>query len=55
MFFHPLQPHRVRPVECWSADLIHGRWAIHGWVLGAPPPGFAERYERLRQPVSEES
>ena len=55
VFFHPLQPHRVRPVECWSADLIHGRWAIHGWVLGAPPPGFAERYERLRQPVSEES
>ena len=49
-FWNPLQPHRVRQVECWAADLISGRWAIHGWVLGAPPPGFAERYERLRQP-----
>lgn len=48
-FWHPLQAHRVRPVECWSADLIHGRWAIYGWLLGAPPPGFAERYQRLRQ------
>ena len=48
-FWHPLQAHRIRPVECWSADLIHGRWAIFGWVLGAPPPDFAERYERLRK------
>lgn len=47
-FWHPLQPHRVRPVECWAADVISGRWAIFGWLLGNPPPGFAERYERLR-------
>jgi Rps23 Pro-64 3,4-dihydroxylase Tpa1-like proline 4-hydroxylase len=26
------QQHRVRPVECWSAEFLHGRWAIVGWL-----------------------
>lgn len=34
VLFDPLQQHRVRRVECWSADFIHGRWAIFGWVHG---------------------
>jgi hypothetical protein len=34
--FDPDQQHRVRPVECWSADFLHGRWAIVGWLHGKP-------------------
>ncbi len=34
LFFDPRQQHRVRRVECWSADFLHGRWAIFGWVHG---------------------
>ena len=32
--FDPCQKHRVRRVECWSADFLHGRWAIYGWIHG---------------------
>lgn len=32
--FEPRQQHRVRRVECWSADFLHGRWAISGWIHG---------------------
>jgi hypothetical protein len=41
--FHPLQKHRVRKVECWSAAAIDGRWAVIGWLHGPPPPGWVER------------
>ena len=34
IFFEPRQQHRVRRVECWSADFLHGRWAIFGLVHG---------------------
>lgn len=34
VFFEPKQQHRVRRVECWSAEFLHGRWAIFGWVHG---------------------
>jgi hypothetical protein len=46
--FHPVQQHRVRPVECWSAHVLHGRWALIGWVHGDPPPGWVERLPALR-------
>ncbi|HXI82117.1 MAG TPA: 2OG-Fe(II) oxygenase [Verrucomicrobiae bacterium] len=46
--FHPVQMHRVRPVECWSAELLHGRWALMGWIHGDPPPGWVERIPKLR-------
>ena len=28
------QQHRVRPVECWSSHVLHGRWALLGWLRG---------------------
>jgi hypothetical protein len=34
VLFHPHQPHRINRVECWSGELLHGRWAISGWLLG---------------------
>lgn len=46
--FHPAQQHRVRPVECWSAALLHGRWALMGWIHGDPPEGWVERLPVLR-------
>ncbi len=36
VIFDPYQQHRVRRVECWSADFLHGRWAISGWIHGKP-------------------
>jgi hypothetical protein len=29
--------HRVRPVECWSAHVLHGRWALVGWIHDETP------------------
>lgn len=46
--FHPVQQHRIRRVECWSAEAIHGRWAIMGWIHGDPPEGWLERLPTLR-------
>lgn len=48
VMFHPLQQHRVRMVECWSAEAVHGRWALVGWVHGDPPEGWVDRIPRLR-------
>ncbi len=36
VFFAPDQIIRVRPVECWSAHVIHGRWALVGILHRAP-------------------
>lgn len=36
VFFDPYQQHRIRRVECWSADFLHGRWALFGWIHGQP-------------------
>ena len=36
VFFDPRQQHRIRRVECWSADFLHGRWALFGWIHGQP-------------------
>lgn len=47
-FFHPIQQHRVRAVECWSSRAIDGRWALIGWIHGDPPPGWVERIPALR-------
>lgn len=33
--YDPRQQHRVRRVECWSADFLHGRWAVSGWLHGS--------------------
>ncbi len=41
VFFHPLQQHRVRAVECWSAHVLHGRWALMGWLHGDPPADYS--------------
>jgi hypothetical protein len=38
VMFHPLQRHRVRQVECWSCEMLHGRWALMGWVHSLPAP-----------------
>lgn len=46
--FHPLQWSRTRAVECYSPDMLHGRWSVAGWILGFPPEGWLERVERLR-------
>lgn len=40
VLFHPLQQHRVRPVECWSREALHGRWALMGWLHGEAPEGY---------------
>lgn len=48
VFLHPLQQHRTRRVECWSAHVLHGCWTIRGWLLGAPPEGWRERVDVLR-------
>lgn len=40
VFFHPLQQHRVRRVECYSSDPMRGRWALMGWLHGEAPPGY---------------
>lgn len=48
VFYHPLQLHRVRPIECWAADFIAGRWAIHGWVLGPATDSTRSMIRRLR-------
>lgn len=47
-FFHPIQQHRIRTVECWSHDFMHGRWALMGWLHGDPPPGWVEKIPALR-------
>ena len=51
MFF-PLQKHRVREVECWSAHVLHGRWCIMGWIHGNPPDGYTEPRNVRGIPVS---
>lgn len=48
--FHPIQQHRVKRVECWSSHVLHGRWALMGWVHGEPPEGWVERMPELRGP-----
>lgn len=48
VFFHPLQQHRVRRVECWSAEAMHGRWALMGWLHGDPPDGYVENAPTMR-------
>lgn len=46
--FHPIQQHRIKRVECWSSHVLHGRWAIMGWVHGDPPEGYVDRIPKLR-------
>lgn len=36
VLFDPRQQHRVRRVECWSSEFLHGRWAFFGWIHGQP-------------------
>ena len=44
VLFCPYQQHRVRHVECWSAEFLHARWAIFGWIHGQPK-GSTEHLE----------
>lgn len=46
--WHPVQRHRVRAVECYSAHVMHGRWAVEGWLLGDAPDGWEERLPAIR-------
>jgi hypothetical protein len=46
--FHPLQQHRIQQVECWSSHVLHGRWALVGWLHGDPPDGYVERLPEMR-------
>lgn len=48
VFFHPLQQHRVRRVECYSAAAHHGRVALMGWMHGDPPDGYVENAPKMR-------
>jgi hypothetical protein len=48
VLFHPVQQHRVLAVECWSSHVLHGRWAIVGWLHGDPPAGYRERLPAMR-------
>ena len=34
VIFDARQEHRIRRVECWSAEFLHGRWAVFGWMHG---------------------
>lgn len=34
VIYEPSQQYRIRRVECWSAEFLHGRWAISGWIHG---------------------
>ena len=53
VLFHPLQQHRVLPVECWSSHILHGRWAITGWLHGDAPEGYEERIPLMRgEPIA---
>lgn len=53
VLFHPVQQHRVRKVECWSAHVLHGRWAIMGWLHGDTDADWVARIPSLRgRPVS---
>lgn len=47
--WHPFQQHRERKVECWSAHVLSGRWAVSGWLLGPAPEGWAAQVAALRQ------
>jgi hypothetical protein len=48
VLFHPVQQHRVLRVECWSSHVLHGRWAITGWLHGDAPAGYVDRLPRMR-------
>lgn len=47
--WHPFQQHRERKVECWSAHVLSGRWAVAGWIRGPAPEGWAEKVAALRK------
>jgi hypothetical protein len=48
VLYHPIQTHRIRTVECWAAEALHGCWSIDGWVLGDYPDGWPDRLRQLR-------
>lgn len=48
-WLHPIQAVRIREVECWSADPMHGRWSIWGWLHGPVPAGWCALVERWRE------
>lgn len=53
VLFHPIQQHRVRKVECWSSHVMHGRWALMGWVHGEADAEWVKNLPSLRgRPVS---
>ena len=47
LFTHPLQRRRVQATNCYSGDLLHGRWSICGTLHGPAPDGYEEMANRL--------
>ena len=47
MFTHPLQKRCVQSVDCYSNDMLHGRWSIRGHLHGPAPDGYEELAQRL--------
>lgn len=45
--FHPFQQHRIRRVQCFDADALAGRFAVMGWIHGAPTDDWSALGERL--------
>ena len=48
LWLHPLQPFRIREVECWSNHALDGRWSIWGALCGPEPAGWADLRKRLQ-------
>ena len=47
-FWHPVQQHRIAPVECYVSRALHGRWSLRGYVHGVAPEGWADKVLALR-------
>ena len=47
VFTHPLQRRRVQKTNCYSGELLHGRWSICGRLHGPAPEGYTELAKRL--------
>ena len=47
LFTHPLQRRRIQETNCYSGDLLHGRWSVTGCLHGPAPDGYGELAHRL--------
>lgn len=42
VLLHPLQRQQTTPVRCWSPEMLHGRFALTGWIHGPAPEGYLD-------------